>query len=586
MDASGSSHPSDQTLRAYGVGKLYGALAASVDSHLGVCADCRQRVAEFSADTFLGRLQDAQGRPELPPPVGSSLAGLPTNERSESSIAAPARSLPSGLAEHPDYEVLGELGRGGMGVVYLAWNKLMGRKEVLKVVSRDLMERQSVLDRFLREIRNAAQLHHPNVVTAYSAFRAGESIVFAMEYVEGHDLAQLVKRNGPLPVAHACNFIYQTALGLQYAHEQGMVHRDIKPSNLILARQGKRPVVKVLDFGLAKATREGPVDKGLTQEGQMLGTPDYIAPEQSLDAQKADIRADIYSLGCTLYYLLTGAAPFQGASLYEVLRAHHSMEAKPLNLARPEVPWELAAVVSKMMAKVPDRRYRTPSDVAQALKAFFTAGEARPVGSRGHALPVGQPPAMRDTQRPAPAGATSVARAPLQPTARTTAESTQAEPRWQDLIVIDEPELASAPLQDTAPLRGGARLPWVWPAVGVGALLVGLTIVGVGAVLNNRTKRTDAKRPESLGSATPSALPRQPSSSWTSPSTGMVFARIEGGKFMMGSPDRDRDAEKDEKPAHEVRISPFYLGVKEVTQRDYIEVMRTNPSHFSPNGDG
>jgi len=186
----------------------------------------------------------------------------------------PSGSIPAGLAEHPDYGILGELGRGGMGVVYLAQNKLMGRKEVLKVVSRELMDRRGVLDRFLREIRNAAQLHHPNIVTAYSAIRAGESIVFAMEYVEGHDLAQLVKGNGPLPVAHACNFIYQAALGLQYAHEKGMVHRDIKPSNLILARHGTRPVVKVLDFGLAKATREGPVDKGLTHEGQMLGTPD------------------------------------------------------------------------------------------------------------------------------------------------------------------------------------------------------------------------------------------------------------------------------------------------------------------------
>jgi serine/threonine protein kinase len=190
----------------------------------------------------------------------------------------PASSLPPGLADHPDYEILGELGRG-MGVVYLARNKLMGRKEVLKVVTRDLMNRRGVLNRFLREIRNAAQLHHPNVVTAYSVIRAGDNIVFSMEYVEGYDLSQLVKGQGPLPVALACNFVQQAALGLQYAYQKGMVHHDIKPSNLILAREGRKPVVKVQDFGLAKATREGHVDSSLTYEGQMLGTPDYIAPE-------------------------------------------------------------------------------------------------------------------------------------------------------------------------------------------------------------------------------------------------------------------------------------------------------------------
>src|SRR5262249_50438307 len=149
---------------------------------------------------------------------------------------------------------LRELGRGGMGVVYLAQNTLMGRKEVLKVVGSHLVARQGVLDRFLREIRSAAKLHHPNIVAAYSAMRLGEGVVLAMEYVEGEDLSKLIKSRGALPVTNACYFIYQAALGLQHAHERGMVHRDIKPANLILAREGKRAVVKVLDFGLAKAT--------------------------------------------------------------------------------------------------------------------------------------------------------------------------------------------------------------------------------------------------------------------------------------------------------------------------------------------
>jgi WD40 repeat protein/tRNA A-37 threonylcarbamoyl transferase component Bud32 len=382
MDALSKRHPTDQTLQSFGLGKLDDASNESVQEHLEGCAECRRKVAEITSDSFLIRLRQAQAQPDSPPPFGSSLPALPEMETwARPQAQETSSTIPPDLAADPDYEILGELGRGGMGVVYLAQNKLMGRKEVLKVVSRELMDRRGVADRFLREIRNAAQLHHTNIVTAYSAFRAGEYIVFAMEYVEGYDLAKMVKAHGALPVAHACNFAYQAAQGLQYAHEKGMVHRDIKPSNLMLSRHEQKAVIKILDFGLAKATREGPVDNSLTHEGQMLGTPDYIAPEQSLDAQKADIRADIYSLGCTLYYLLTGSPPFRGASVYEVLQAHHSMDAKPLNLARPEVPWELAAAVGRMMAKDPEQRQQTPREVAQSLKPFFKSGPVRPGAS-------------------------------------------------------------------------------------------------------------------------------------------------------------------------------------------------------------
>ena len=215
-----------------------------------------------------------------------------------------------------------------MGVVYLAHNKLMGRDEVLKVMGRHIMERPGVFDRFLREIRAVATLRHPNIVTAYHATRVGDSIVFAMEYVEGLDLARMVKAKGPMQVAYACNFIYQAARGLQHAHEKGMVHRDIKPGNLMLSPKGDRATIKILDFGLAKVTREQKVDAALTSEGQALGTPDFIAPEQIVDAQRADIRADIYSLGGTLYYLLAGRPPFQADSLYDMYQAHISREAE------------------------------------------------------------------------------------------------------------------------------------------------------------------------------------------------------------------------------------------------------------------
>ncbi len=284
-----------------------------------------------------------------------------------------------------------------MGVVYLARNKLMGRLEVLKVVGGQLVERPGVRDRFLREVQSAAKLQHKNIVTAYSATRLGESIVLAMEFIDGEDLAKMVKSRGPLPVVHACYFIYQAALGLQHAHERGMVHRDIKPANLIFATEGKKGVVKVLDFGLAKVTSEGQADSGLTREGQMLGTPDFIAPEQIRDAQSADIRADIYSLGCTLYYLLTGGPPFRGEHLWDLYQAHFSTEAGPLNLVRPEVPVELAAVVAKMMAKEPGRRFQTPGEVAQALTPFFKKGSAALTGASPEISQAGQPDAKQAT---------------------------------------------------------------------------------------------------------------------------------------------------------------------------------------------
>ena len=404
MAAHPTSHPTEKTLSSYGLGKLDDASAEAVNQHLESCPECRRRVAELSSDSFLGRLRDAkaQGRPDSAAPSISSTAGLSMLAGGDPSSPAPppASSLPPGLADHPDYRVLRELGQGGMGVVYLAENTLMGRKEVLKVVGSHLIKRRGVLERFLVEIRNAARLHHPNVVTAYAVVRLGESLVLAMEYVDGLDLARLVKAHGPLPVAHACNYVHQAALGLQHAHESGMVHRDIKPGNLMLSRQGGRALVKVLDFGLAKVIREGPTDGALTHEGQMLGTPDFIAPEQIADARRADIRADIYSLGCTLYYLLTAGPPFQGTSLYDILQAHHSMDALPLNLARPEVPIELAAIVGKMMAKEPERRFQEPKQVAQALMPFFKKGSPGSVGSKPEVSQAGQTNAGRSVSTP------------------------------------------------------------------------------------------------------------------------------------------------------------------------------------------
>jgi formylglycine-generating enzyme required for sulfatase activity/serine/threonine protein kinase len=498
MDAKPTTHPPDETLVSYGLGKLDDTLAESVSQHLEQCDPCRRRVAELSSDSFVARLQNAKRRQDSKPSAAPRVrtktlvesapaAPSPAPDkqppvRTRSSATSPSASgnvLPE-LVNHPQYEVIRELGRGGMGVVYLARNKIMDRLEVLKVLNRETLAKQGTTDRFLREIQSAAKLHHANVVAAYTAFTAGELLVFGMEYVEGEDLGKLVRARGPLPVLNACYFAYQAAQGLQHAHERGMIHRDIKPGNLILLREGKKATVKILDFGLAKVKSEHGLDRSLTQTGQMLGTPDYIAPEQTLDAQKADIRADIYSLGCTLYHLLTGNPPFIGNSLYEVLQAHHSTDPKPLNLVRPEVPPELAAVVAKMLAKEVDRRYQTPAEVAQALKPFLKPGglsspapEISQIGST-HNRP--SEPLAKDQAGDDEAALSLAPMAAIEP----------AE-RWKSLLDLPAFERSSAIRKAVGPAPRRA-IPWMWPAIAAGGLAAMLTVLWACGVFSVKTK--------------------------------------------------------------------------------------------------
>ena len=383
-----------------------------------------------------------------------------------------AGTLPPELVDHPDFEIIRELGRGAMGVVYLVHNRLMGRDEAIKVIGRQLMERPVVLDRFLREIRSVARLRHPNVVAAYSATRMGESIVYAMEYVEGLDLARLVKRKGPLPVAHASYFIHQVALGLQHAHEHGIVHRDIKPGNLILTRSGDRSTVKILDFGLNKVTCDKEVDHSLTREGQMLGTPDYIAPEQTLDAQSVDIRADIYSLGCTLYYLLSGRPPFRAGTLFEVLQAHHSTEATALDLVRPEVPIELAGVVARMMAKQPRQRFQTPAEVASALVPFFKKGSVVAIETktdRSPAIPNGPIAPLDQSLSTQPAPELDCAACLSR---QGSGGGTRPESGWESLIELKETGPLIGDASAAPKLRRSALAIWLAAAAAVAALML------------------------------------------------------------------------------------------------------------------
>jgi hypothetical protein len=378
-------HPSPDLLAAYNVGKLDETAAAAVAAHLAACPECRGRMEALPEDDPFVRLlrslppeQRRRLQAEAPP------AGEPPGE------GAPASPVPPQLAGHSRYEVVREIGRGGMGVVYLARHRLMDRPVALKVLNQRLTARPGAVERFRGEVQAAAKLDHPNVVRVHDADQAGDLHFLVMEFVEGTDLARLVRERGPLPVPVACGYARQAAVGLQHAHERGLVHRDVKPSNLMLTPGG---TVKVLDFGLAALLggrepdenrpaddTETPESGSLSDLGRGMGTPDYVAPEQAVDARLADIRSDIYSMGATLYFLLTGQPPFHEGSTSQRVLSHLVRTPRPLAEVRKDVPAGLARVLNKMMAKDAGQRHQTPAEVAAAL-APFASGTA---GRRPH----------------------------------------------------------------------------------------------------------------------------------------------------------------------------------------------------------
>src|SRR6516162_7600239 len=373
-------HPSAEELAAFTLGTLDDETQASIEDHVATCTSCQERAATAPGDSFIELVRSVHARPaaladtlteavqvHTPPPrpreavaVAPSLA-VPVG----SDPANDLNAIPPELEGHERYRVVRLLGEGGMGSVYEAEQIAMQRRVALKVIRGAGTASPAVLERFRREVRAAARLSHPNIVTAYDAETAGELHFLVMEYVKGISLAWLVKERGPLPIDEACDYVRQAALGLQHAHEEGVVHRDIKPDNLIRCSDG---TVKILDFGLAALTAER--GGGLTEANVVMGTPDYMAPEQAEDSHRADIRADLYSLGCTLYFLLTGMPPYPAATPLLKVLAHRDRPVPSLRRARPDVPQDLAAVVECLLAKSPEDRYQTPRELAAALKPF------------------------------------------------------------------------------------------------------------------------------------------------------------------------------------------------------------------------
>lgn len=319
--------------------------------------------------------------------------GLLTNFQAEQLLRGKHKGFSLG-----NYTILERIARGGMGVVYLAEHCRMRHRVALKVLPPDHAENPTVRERFYREARSAAQVSHPNLVRAHDVDCTAGVHYLVMEYVDGVTLHDLVSQRGPLPVERAAHYIGQAAVGLEFAHETArMVHRDIKPGNLLIDRSG---TVKILDMGLARLGQnsifEGKAES-ITQfynDKSVLGTADYIAPEQALNSQAADARADIYSLGATFYFLLIGQPPFPTGNVAQKLMWHQMREPVSVRQLRADVPAAVADLIHRMMAKDPAHRPQHPGEVVLALLPWIEAAVPPPTDDEVPRLcPAAQGPA-------------------------------------------------------------------------------------------------------------------------------------------------------------------------------------------------
>jgi serine/threonine protein kinase len=353
---------------------------------LGENPDVQEFLVRFPQ--FAAKLHkiEAELHPSYPPQTTN--LNTPAGVISTAGDVVLDRKVTSEWPEVPGYKVVGKLGQGGMGHVYKATQERLNRLVALKIIRKESMSQDPrAVRRFQREAQAAAQLSHPNIIVIYDFNQSGNTYYIAMEYIEGVDLHQLVQDYGPLPMDLASDLILQSASGLHHAHEAGMVHRDIKPSNMMIAlpksEGANRPrvpgetglrallqksIIKILDMGTALLAQSVDTESAKwTQHGTLMGTPDYLAPEQAMDSHAVDIRADLYSLGCTFYYLLTGKAPFGQYPLMKKLMMHQSVLPKPVREFRPDVSPQIEMVVHRLMAKRPEDRFQTPAELMEAL---------------------------------------------------------------------------------------------------------------------------------------------------------------------------------------------------------------------------
>lgn len=474
-----------------------------------------------------------------------------------------------------DNILIERLGAGGMGTVYKARQKRLDRVAVIKTIRKEHLANANAVQRFEQEARAAARLSHPNIVSVYDAGEANGTHFLAMEFIEGTDLAKLVKERGPLPIASACECIRQAALGLQHAHEQGLVHRDIKPHNLLL--NPAKGQVKILDMGLARLNSDPDATAaGLTASGTIVGTVDYMTPEQAEDSRHADVRADIYSLGCTLYFLLSGKVPFPGGEPLGKLLRHRTEEPTPVEKLRPEVPVEVVAVVRKMMAKDVTQRYQTPVEVVKVLAPLVaqfrrakSASSAAVATAGGKLSPMGSaPPAGTDTPPE---------EVPEEELSHTISEELLARRETR----LDGRKIGGVVVAAVGRVsRQGAGLWWRGVTQGSGKRRIAVAVATVLVPLLLWAMLPGGRKPApTLEPKTDEKVPEVPGNTFTN-SIGMEFVLVPKGKALLGGGGGQVSSK-------EVDVGyDFYMGKYEVTQEEWEKVTGLTPSQFSRAGGG
>jgi len=386
-------------------------------------------------ETFLQTYSRPQDLP-APRHLASLLidAALLTNFQAEQLLLGKWRGYTIGK-----YKVLERLGFGGHGTVYLCEHMVVHRRVAVKVLPTGQAENRVLLSRFYREARAAGVLNHPNLLKAHDIDQDNGFHFLVMEYVDGANLQEIVSRFGPLSLRRAAHYIRQTAEGLHYAHQvAGLVHRDIKPANILLDRTG---LVRVLDLGLVRFFHDNLDCLTLQYDGKnVLGTADYVSPEQALNSHDVDIRADIYSLGATFYFLLTGQTPFPDGKATQKLIWHQVKQPVPVRKLRPEIPEGLAAVVEKMLAKKREERYQTPAEVIEALAPWTV----EPIGPPSEVeMPRLSPAARAAAPGECDPGPQTPTRAPSDPRARSgSAARTAPMPALGHLVETSVPKLS------------------------------------------------------------------------------------------------------------------------------------------------
>jgi len=361
--------PTDEELRNLSFGRSNADDSDALLAHLEHCASCQAEIDTIANadDSLITDLRTADDHKHIDTEGGCQNAMV----KALGALALAQDGAAFGDLDVPrmigDYEIIRPLGRGGMGTVFLARQTKLGRKAALKLLANHRLASPRMKERFESEMRSIGRLSHPNIVTAHDAREIAGAAVLVMEFIDGFDLSQLLKRLGPLSIANACEIARQVATALAYTESNDIVHRDIKPSNVMLSSEGQ---VKLLDLGLARLCVDEVEHAGETATGQTVGTADYVSPEQVSDSRNVDIRADIYSLGCTLFKLLTGKAPFadaEHATVFSKLNAHVSEPAPSLSVARPDAPVELVRLVDSMMRKAPADRPQSPKRIETEL---------------------------------------------------------------------------------------------------------------------------------------------------------------------------------------------------------------------------